>query len=614
METTMEQHFISNTFWYDAETQDEMAKMLFSQVKMLRDQQLTDELERILLNVRLYGNSNIEGLKTFEYNRARDTNKISLNVIKQAVDTGQARIAKSKPRPMFLTEQGTYSNQRDAKKLQRFIDGIFYSNKSYSLGQDIFKDAGIAGKGFIKVIPSKGSVKHERVFNSELLVDQAECMYNDPSILYQIKTINKRTLKGIYPNKKKVIEETAPLENAFMGGVRLSDMIEIIEAWKLPSYEGAGDGLHIIAIEGGVLFKEEWDVDWFPFADYTWSKRVFGWYANGMADDLRGIQLEINKLLITIQRAMHLGSVPKIFVDANTKIVKSHFNNEIGGIITYTGSKPTYDQLMAVPPVLFEQLGNLYQKAFEVVGLSMTSVAGKIPQGLNGSGKALRTHNEIETERFSIAAQNYDDFFLKLADISIKTMEREAKKGNNDFYTTSFNSKFIEKIYWKDIKIERSNYIMKSYPTNFLRTEPSGKLADLQDLLALGIVDKREGATLIDFPDIESITAYKNAPVENIQAVLEKIVDDGEYTPPTPYQALDYGMKLFSNVLLKLEDQGLEGDRLEMIMRWIEDAQLLIKASQPQAQEEMAPAQTAIQGAGAQTIIEPQAQPQNGGF
>ena len=27
--------------------------------------------------------------------------------------------------------------------------------------------------------------------------------------------------------------ETAPLENAFMGGVRLSDMIEIIEAWKL---------------------------------------------------------------------------------------------------------------------------------------------------------------------------------------------------------------------------------------------------------------------------------------------------------------------------------------------------------------------------------------------
>ena len=71
METTMEQHFISNTFWYDAETQDSMAKMLFNQVKMLRDQQLSDELERILLNVRLYGNSNIEGLKTFEYNLTR---------------------------------------------------------------------------------------------------------------------------------------------------------------------------------------------------------------------------------------------------------------------------------------------------------------------------------------------------------------------------------------------------------------------------------------------------------------------------------------------------------------------------------------------------------------
>lgn len=36
---------------------------------------------------------------------------------------------------------------------------------------------------------------------------------------------------------------------------------------------------------------------------------------------------------------------------------------------------------------------------------------------------------------------------------------------------------------------------MKAFPTNFLRTTPEGKLADLEDLIGLGIVDERSGGT-----------------------------------------------------------------------------------------------------------------------
>lgn len=599
----MEELNTTNAFWYEADSNEDMARQMFSQVKYLRENQLNTVEEENLLNVRLYGNAEIFGLNPYDYTSKRSDARIGLNVIKQACDTATARIAKSKPRPQFLTENGDYKLKKEAKNLQRYVDGTFYENKAYQLGQRLFRDATIVGKGCVKFFPNNTKIGMERVFVNELLVDQAESMYGDPSILYQRKTINKRKLRGMYKGKTSIIDRAKTIEDATMGGIKLSKMVEVIEAWKLPSGPDTNDGLHIIAIEAGVLFKEVWEEDWFPFEFFDWSKRVFGWYSSGISDELRGIQLEINKLLIIIQRAMHLGSVPKIFLDANSKIVKSHINNEIGGIITYTGIKPSYDQLMAVPPVLFEQLRNLYDKAFQVVGLSQMSVTGQKPAGLE-SGKALRTYNDIETERFSVVAQDYDQFFVDMANKLILMSERESKKKGSKLKVTSFNSKFIEPISWKDINIKRDQYILKAFPTNFLSTTPEGKLADIGDLMGLGILDQRNAKALLEYPDLEGVMEYENAQFDDIHCVLAQIVEEGNYEPPMPYQALDYGQKLFQQVYVKLKNQKLEPERLEMLLRWGEDAQLLIDKALA-AVPPMAPAQTQVQGGGGKTLMTP---------
>lgn len=608
----MEELLTTNAFWYEAESGDEMARQMFAQVKYLVDNQLTPIQEDILLNVRLYGNAEIFGLDPYSYTQKRSDSRIGLNVIKQACDTATSRIAKSKPRPQFLTQSGDYRLKKEAKKLQRYVDGTFYENKAYQMGQDIFRDATVAGKGCVKFYPGKNRIEMERVFVSELIVDQAESMYGLPSILYQRKTVNKRRAKGIWTKKSKLIDQTPTVEDNAVGGIKLSQMIEVIEAWKLPSGPDAGDGLHIIATEKGILFEEPWEADWFPFEFFDWSKRIFGWYSEGIADQLRGIQLEINKLLVIIQRAMHLGAVPKIFIDANSKIVKSHINNEIGGIITYMGNKPTYDQLMVVPPILFEQLTNLYNKAFEVVGLSQMSVTGSKPAGLD-SGKALRTYNDIETERFAVVAQAYDQFFVDMSNKLILLSEREAKKkgASSKLKVTSFNSKFIEPIEWKDIDIKSEQYILKTFPTNFLSQTPEGKLADIQDLMGLGLIDQREAQSLLDYPDLEGVTEFKNAQFDDIYAIMELIVDEGEYTPPMPLQALDFGKRLFQQCYVKLKNQNLEPERLEMLLRWGEEATLLQKKAMAEMpQMPMQPQQTQINGGGAQTTMAPQPQMQ----
>jgi hypothetical protein len=357
-------------------------------------------------------------------------------------------------------------------------------------------------------------------------------------------------------------------------------MTMVVEAWKLPSGPDAGDGLHLISLDSGELFSEEWTQEWAPFEFFRWNRRPFGFYGQGIAEQLTGIQYEINKLLKTIQLSMHLGSVPKIFMDANSKIVKQHLNNEIGGIITYQGMRPTYDQLMAIPPVLFTQLQTLYEKSSELIGLSQMSVAGVKPAGLD-SGKALRTFNNIETDRFSIVAQDYDTFMVACSKKFILMSELVSKK-DNTLKTTAFNNKEIEDIKWSEIDIARDQYIQKVFPTNFLQTTPEGKIEDVKDLMSIGMLNKNQASSLMDYPDLDQFTQYNNAATDDIMAVMYSIIDEGEYNPPMPQQALQYGIQLFQQVWLKMKHQKLEPERLEMLMRWVEDANLLIQKALPQ--------------------------------
>lgn len=568
--------------WWEYTDKKERAKALFDHINALKNRQSAGVTDRNLRHARLYGNSEISGLRPYQYSNTLTDRTLTMNVIQAAVDTATARVGKSKPRPQFLTFKGNYKLKKEAEKLQLFTDGMFEENKMYPLGQRVFKDAGIMGTGAIKFFKGKRLVKEgkyktaiiaERVFIDEIVVDEVECMYDDPISMYQLKVVPRRTLKALYPKKTKVIDDAKADNDITYLYSGLDQMTVVCEAWKLPSGPGSGDGLHIIACDSGELFEEEWTHDWWPFEFFRWNRRPFGFYGQGIAEMLTGIQYEINKLLKVIQLSMHLGSIPKIFLDANSKIVKQHLNNEIGGIITYQGMKPSYDQLMAVPPVLFEQLQKLYERSFDLVGLSQMSVTGQKPAGLN-SGKALRTFNNIEADRFSIVAQDYDSFMVGCAKKFILMSEMVAKK-DKTLSVTAFNNKEIEDIKWSEIDLERDQWCMRVFPTNFLQNTPEGKIEDVKDLMSIGMLDRNQASSLMDFPDLDQFTQYNNAATDDIMAVMYDIIEEGKYNPPMPQQALDYGKKLFQQVWLKMKHQSLEPEKLEMLLRWVEDADML---------------------------------------
>ena len=103
---------------------------------------------------RLYSNMELLGFYGTLFSRTSTpltNNRVTLNVIKACVDTAASKIAKNKPRPMFLTSGGNYKQQRKAKKLTKYIDGAFDVARVYETAQKIFVDGAVMGTGILKV-------------------------------------------------------------------------------------------------------------------------------------------------------------------------------------------------------------------------------------------------------------------------------------------------------------------------------------------------------------------------------------------------------------------------------------------------------------------------------
>ena len=537
---------------------------------------------------RLYGNYDHVGLDAFNYSRAVSTynvtNRVTLNVVQSMVDTVVSKVTKNKPKATFLTSGGDFSLQSKAKKLTKFVEGIFSFTDFYQLAALAFKDSCIFGTGCLKIFVENGEIKAERVFIGEIKIDDIESYYGKPRQVHQEKWLPKDVVKAMFPGFELEIDNASyPDEKTFQNvqGSRLKDMVRVIESWHLPSGPNAKDGKHTICISTATLLDEPYYKDYFPFVFFRWNTRPVGFFGQGLAEQLQGIQLEMNKILRTIQVSMHLVSVPKLLVEASSKIVSSHLNNRIGGVIKYAGTPPQYAPLGGIPGELFSHLDRLFSRAYEIAGVSQLAAQSQKPAGLD-SGKALREFNDLETERFMSVAKRYEKCFMDAAEIMIETA-KDLYELKGDYKVKAKDGIFIDTISWKDVNMDADKYMMQIFPTSALSSTPAARLADVQDLLAAGFIDKEDALKLLDFPDLEAAMNLLNADSNNLERLIETMMDEGKYFPPEPYQNLENAVRKVQQAYLLYRMQGAPEDRLELLRQFMEDCQNLIeKAAQPE--------------------------------
>jgi hypothetical protein len=584
--------------WYEREGND-MAQALFSYIKQLRKDQSYRQDENFR-HLRLYGNMEAFSLRNYSFYRAETSssvvNRVTLNIVQSMIDTVVSKITKNKPKPSFLTTGGDWLMQRKAKKLQQFIDGQMYATDFYAKRTLAIQDSCIFGTGALKMYRDGKDIKIERIFIDELAIDEQESLYGEVKQLSQTKMVHREVLKAMFPKHADAIDARGSGEISIWASnipQRHGEMVQVVEAWKLPSIPGAGDGKHAIVLDNVILFEEEYTKDYFPFLFWRWNVRPIGFWGQGVAEQLLGIQMEINKILRTIQVSMHLVSVPKIFVEASSKIVESHLNNKIGGIIKFVGQPPIEGKLGTIPPDLFSHLDRLYSRAFEVVGISQLSAMAAKPQGLN-SGKALREYNDIESERFMSVAQRDEAVVIQASKMYIDhAKEIHAEFG--DYQVKTKGSRALETIEWSDVDMEEDQYIMQVFPVSALSRTPAGRLQDIQELMSAGLIGKEDGMKLLDFPDLQEFYNFNNAGLENIERTIELMIDKGEYQTPEPYQNLQLGITKMQQAYLMYKNADAPEERLELFRRWIEDAQSLMNNAQLQVQMQQQQAQLAAQ-------------------
>lgn len=581
-------------------TGEESAKAVFSAVEDINTNQAYREADN-LNAMRYYGGLEYLGIGIGDYSRVGSpTGKIALNVIKSCVDTAQAKIAKNKILPKAVTNDGDYDLRRRVDKLNLFGEGLFHSVKYHKKAPLIFRDGAIFGTGFLKWYaehnpydPALSCVRAERVFPNNIKIDAADAINGAPRTIYEELVMARDVAARVWKKHKDAIMEAPAVDDAFINmNIPHSDLIRVVESWHLPSMPGANDGKHFLGVPGASFLDKDaskWEREHFPFAVFRWNDPLLGYFGTGIAAELCDIQYEINFLLQRIQEAFRLLGAPCIFVERTSEFPLEQLSNVVGNVYTYTGTTPTVAAFQTVHPEVFAHLDRLYSRAFEIVGISQLSAQSKKPAGLD-SGEALATYNDIETERFMITGQDYEQLGVDSFNLGIEAAKEIADRNGGHFATRVSGRRngrrFLEKIDWADADVEIDDYDVQVFPVSSLPSEPAGRLAAIERRIKMGLMTPEDALDQMDLPDTEAANSLALAARWDLEETFWRFLnapdDRAGYSPPEPQQDLKLGLRLGQIRYLQAKNAGVPDDRLELVRMWMADAQALMGQQEPQ--------------------------------
>ncbi len=567
--------------------EEEAGEVLFSYVRSL-EEQMRDRVQQNIRLAKLYSNCELPGidwtLSSASGGGGLTTRapRNSVNVVKSVCDTATALIAKNRPKATFVTDGGDFSTQRRAKMLEKFVVGQFQKNDVYNKAVGMFADAVQLGTGALKVFEDESYPCVERVLIDEIIVDEAECRTTGPRSLNHRKFVDKDVLIAQFPDHRKAIEEAHEQQGGRMyTSYRKveSQQVVVVEAWHLRSGPKAKDGRHIIAIENGEpLYYEKYADDDFPFVFFRWRRPIVGFYGQGLAEDLAGKQLRINKLHKFIDDCQDLISVPRVFADHASRVLQAQFTNRIGEVIGYRGRPPIFHNPQAVSAEVYSWLERIVASCYEEVGISRLDAQQKKPAGVE-SAVALRELTDIASGRFSIQEQNYEEAILSVARRLVTVSKRiygRTKKLSTVFYDRTF----VKRIDWSEVDMEEDLYCMGIEASSLLSRSPAGRLQGVVELAQTGLIKPPVALRLLGHPDLEREMDLENAGIEDIEATIENLLES-RFEPPEPFQNLTLGIPRVQMAYLKARRDGAPEEVLEGMRQWMDQAQALLAPPAP---------------------------------
>lgn len=499
----------------------------------------------------LYLNRNVESevgqryMEELVHSSRANYNRAKFNLIKLLVDTVHNRIAKLETKAKFLPVAGSPSVKKRAKSLERWSDSIADKSRLHKVGPLVFLDALLFGIGILKPYAVGKEIKVERVYPGEVFVDQVEAAYDNVRQMFHRKYIAREVVlyhfaEMPYQANKISDKERARRRKAILSAARsdarddimgahsvVTDPIEVVEAWHLPSGPGAPDGLHVIAVEGCLLLDEPWEREKFPFAFVRWSHDPRGFYGLGLAEELYGIHVDVNSTIERIEESMALNASPYIMVEERSKVKKSHIANIPGIQLQYRDTIPRIETVNTVPPEFLNYLNDQVARAYRIAKINTISSGNKIPSGLE-TGAAVREWSDTDKEDFAVVMKEYQEFYMDAIAEFVHLGEKIYKDYPDYTVVASKDRHTVTPIAWKDVNMDEDSFVLRVEPASSLPSTPAGKIAAVTDLINAGLIDQARGLELLHMPDLEGEMDLMMSERTNIDRMIELILDEGE--------------------------------------------------------------------------------------
>jgi hypothetical protein len=513
--------------------------------------------------------------------RLLDTTPVTYNVIRMCVDTLQSKVSLHQPSPKVLTSQGSETLQESAKDMEKFILGVIYENDLYEVAKKALRDACLYGMGVLKVYEENNRVKVCIVNPYKIVVDNKACLTADPLFIGHYEYIERNTLLELYKDKSDIIEQASAVEKT--GGTHPRDLIKVYEGYR--KKVGSDKGRHIIAISSGSLIDDEYMEEDFPYVVIRFQDDLMGWFGIGIAEMLSGIQAEINKTTTKFQTNMNLLSVPYLLKHRSSEVHDEQLlSNEEARLVEWSGNiKPELVVPNAISSQEFEYLENLFSKAFEIAGISQLSVTSQKQPGLN-SGVAIRTHLDVETQRFSLISKRWERLFIDISKQIIKLAQRISERDEAGYKIQYPDKQFIGEINFNDVNLQENQFVLQISAASALPLSPAGKLERVVEMVNAQMISPDEGRKMLDFPDLDKFNRLATADVDDLERLFESFIKGGKYIEPLIYQNLQLGIKLGTSYYLRANLDGVSESKLNNILRWLQEASDMLAPPQaPQA-------------------------------
>lgn len=526
--------------------------------------------------------------RRFSYRTMQLANrKLTFNGCRAVCDAYVAKVTNQSPRVSFSTSGATWEVRQKGKRLEQFNDGMLYEQDMYAVGRMLETDAAVTGTAVIITLPDgegeNALIRYERDGAEDYFCDDVEADGKDPRCFYRRKEVDRLRAMAMFPEKAAEIAQSNRQPENQLGeraprGTGETDSVIITWAWHLPSGMGpwgrdgtdTGDGMLVITC-GDVLVLEE-PCTHYPFEFLYVSEPSHGVWGDGFVAQLMPMQFELDELLQMIRLAMR-GSSVRWIVDRSSQVNPLSISGIPGSQIGYNGgAPPTAVTPPAVAPEVYQHLDRIWQRMFEVPGISQLSAQSQKPAGLN-SGKALQTYADIESERFQVSYHLYQTLFLRLARQTI-ALARELADENPNFMVKCLTRKTMKAIKWADADLDDNDFAMKEYATSAFALTPEARMQQIQDSLNSGspLISPREGRRLLKDPDIDAFDDLKDASYNLVMDQISDILEEGEFSPPVPQMDLNEAIELGQFSWLEALRQGCPQDRLDMLEDWIQQA------------------------------------------